>query len=170
MYNSEDLKEEEVVVKDKIFKLKKELKMTETTVKTLLSQKKQWNRSKRDLQMQFKDELKRKETHVKTLLSQKKQLGKKNHELRKLLSNAKKQMLENNTAFVVEKSKFKSKIVRLKKEINDMKTYVQEIMYDDDFIVDPVTGVIDMTQPKTPEKPKRKLTVSSGSWEKKQKK
>ena len=128
------------------------------------------NRSKRDLRLQFNDELQRKETAVKTLLSQKEQLGKKNFELRELLSNTKKQMLKNNTDFVVEKTKLKSKIIRLKKEINEMKTSMQEIMYDDDFIVDPVTGVIDMTQPKTPEKPKRKLTVSSGSWKKKQKK
>ena len=38
---------------------------------------------------------------------------------------------------------------------------------DDDFIVDPETGVLDLTQPKTPQKPKRKQPVSSVSCKKK---
>ena len=88
-----------------------------------------------------------------------------------MLATTKKQMLKNNINFVVQKSKYKTKISSLKKEIEEMKTNIEDVMFDDDFyIVDPVTGVIDMTQPKTPEKPKRKITVSSGSHVKKQKK
>ena len=103
-------------------------------------------------------------------------LGEKNQEkqqnrksartLRFALKNVKQEMLTMKTSFVLQKMNFKKKISSLKKEIIELKDCLKNFMCDDnDFVVDPVTGVIDMTQPKTPKKPqkpkrKRKRPVS----------
>ena len=110
--------------------------------------------------MTMKEELGMTRTTVIKLLSDKNNLSKLNKEMRCQIISLKKQVLNTNTIFVVQKAKYKTRISDLKKEIHHLKTLLNNFMMDDDdFVVDPKTGVIDVTQdqepPMTPEKPKR---------------
>ena len=114
------------------------------------------------------EELKMTRTSVTKLLSEKKKLCKSNFELRHQLTIVKKQLLNLQNSFVVQKSKYTTKIRSVKKELKKQKLLLNKFMIDDDdFIVDPETGILDLTQPKTPQKPKRKQPVSSVSCKKK---
>lgn len=104
----------------------------------------------------MKEELKMTTVTVSKLLGEKKVLSKLNRDLRFQLMTLKKQILTSKTTFVIQKTRLKSKIVQLKKQNNELKNNLNTFMFDDDdFISDPETGVVDMTQPQTPEKPKR---------------
>ena len=67
------------------------------------------------------------------------------------------------TDFVEQKITMKSKINYLKKRLRQLKyatSFIQ--IYDDDYHVDPKTGVIDMTEPKTPPQPVRSKQSKKG--------
>ena len=91
------------------------------------------------------------------LLSEKKKWSKTFRELRFKLKTVKQQLLKGETNLIEIKMKFKSRIRELKKQITSKDNLLNLFMLDDnDFVVDPKTGVIDLTQPRTPQKPKRK--------------
>ena len=106
--------------------------------------------------MNIKKELKMTQTTVSQLLSAKRTLSASNRDLRFQIMTLKKQLLNTNTSFVVQKSKMKTKIIRLKQENDELKHNLNSFMMDD-FFTDPKTGIIDITQPTTPSKPKREF-------------
>lgn len=126
-------------------KLEKELKMTEMTVKTLILKN-------RKLQ----------------------KLGEKNRSLRGMIAELKKERLITNNDFVVNKAQFRieiedmnEKLKELRKKNDELQKSLNNFVYDHEYVVDPDTGIIDMTQPQTPKKLKRKSIVRSVSCGKK---
>jgi hypothetical protein len=118
--------------------------------------------------MDIKVELDITRTTVKKLLSEKQKWSKYGRDLRFQIVVLKKKMLALNTSFIEYKMKCKERMNELKKEIRAQKKVLDMFMLDDDdFIVDPVTGVIDMTQsqpqPITPQKAKRNKIVRKGA-------
>ena len=117
--------------------LQKQLEMTEMTLLKVLGEKKE-------------------------LLEQKTKMSKYSKTLRFKIRDSRKQIIDLKSNFVLEKLYFKNKINLMKKEIFDLT--MKTMLYDDNdnqYVVDPTTGVIDMTQPQTPPKPKLNKYVSS---------
>ena len=108
-------------------------------------------------------ELKITRTTVKKLIIQKEKLCKSTKKLRFIIATTKKEMLKMKTDFVEQKIQMKSKINYLKKQLKHLKyctSFIQ--VYDDNYHVDPKTGVIDMTEPKTPPQPVRSKQSKKG--------
>ena len=95
------------------------------------------------------------QTTLVKLMSEREKNRKSSYHLRCLLKNTKQDLLKMKTSFVLQKAMLQKQIRELKKKIKKMKYTLKYFVDDDDFTVDPKTGVIDMTQPKTPSKPKR---------------
>ena len=120
----------------------------------------------RELQQTKKEilkELKITRTTVKKLIGQREKLCKSTKKLRFIIASTKKEMLKMKTDFVEQKITMKSKINYLKKQLKYLKYATGFIqIYDDDYHVDPKTGVIDMTEPKTPPQPVRSKQSKKG--------
>ena len=98
------------------------------------------------------------QTTVSELLAKRRKLSELTRDLRFQILNLKKQMLNNNSVFVKQKSKLTTENNRLKKEINVLKGQLNSFMMDDfDFVTDPDNGIIDITQPTTPQKLKKRF-------------
>ena len=108
-------------------------------------------------------ELKITRTTVQKLISQREKLCKSTKKLRFIIASTKKEMLKMKTDFVEQKITMKSKINYLKKRLKSLKYAMGFIsVYDDEYHVDPKTGVIDMTEPKTPPQPVRSKQSKKG--------
>ena len=108
------------------------------------------------------EELKITRKTVKKLLDDKKKMCQSKLALQKEVrtTNQKLTALQNN--YVVQKSRYQTRIRELKTKIREQQKLLNRFMIDDDdIVVDPETGVLDLTQPKTPQKPKRKKRVRS---------
>jgi hypothetical protein len=92
-------------------------------------------------------------TTVNQLLAQRTKLCTSAYNLRFTIKTTKQEMLKMKTNFIEQKILLKNKIRLLKKDLKNLKRSMGLI--DNDYHVDPETGIIDMTAPKTPQKPKR---------------
>ena len=108
------------------------------------------------------NELKMTRTTVTKLLAQRKKFRTSAFNLRFIIKNKKQEILKMKTDFVEEKIILKNKIHFLKTKIKNLKCSMGLLFIDDDeYHVDGKTGVIDLTEPKTPPKPKRVRTKQS---------
>ena len=113
---------------------------------------------------ELKRNLKMTELTLKQQMVKQSKMSKYTRDLRCQLAKMKQKNIQLQTSFTMKRLELEDKISKLK---HDLKNFMCD---DDDFFVDPKTGIIDMTQsktPKTPQKPKRKKTVRLGKCKRK---